>query len=201
MVKLDPKLMKMAISIARGFIKRLPKNVMSADLEQAAMIGLLDGLRRHPHGAGAGWEWYLRRRISGEVIDELRRQDWSKRRRSGRPVPKMVHLEDLPSRDGWEDHMPGDYDSPEDSAIMRLDAAKAWATPLGARDARIMHASFGSGRKHMTIAADEGVSEARVSQRVTRSLSGMRCHLTGEVAPLTVPRATAQALWKRQIER
>lgn len=199
MTKLDPKLAKMAISLARAFIKRLPRNVQTADLEQAALIGLLDALRRNPDGTGPGYEWYLRCRIRGEIIDELRRQDWAGRRRSGKPVPKMVHLDDM--RDEWEDYMPGNFESPEEVAIMRLDAAKAWATPIGKRAERIMQASFCRGRKHLNIAADEGVSEARVSQLVTRSLLGMRSHLTGDDPAESVPKSTAIALWKRQVER
>lgn len=193
---LDPKLVKMALDTARAFARRLPRSIMLGDLEQAAVIGLLDGLRRSPDGEGAAWEWYLRRRIRGEIIDELRRQDWLGRRRRGRVAPHMVHLEDMAG--AWQDYMPAAGVSAEEAAITRLDAAKAWRTPLGARDARMMRASFERNRRQKDIAAGERVSEARVSQCVSRSLAGMRCHLTGEDPPLRVPTVTAIALWKRQ---
>jgi len=197
-VMLDPDLFKMALDVARGFHRRLPRNIQLADLEQAAVIGLLDGLRRSPDGTGPAWEWYLRCRIRGEIIDELRRQDWLGRRRAGRVAPRMLHLEDLgPS---WEDIMPGNDVSAEETAITRLDAAKAWAAPLGARDTRIMRACFERNRRQKDVGVDERVSEARVSQCVSRSLDGMRCHLTGDEPPLRVPTATALALWKRQVE-
>lgn len=175
MLKLDPRLMKMALTLARRFHRHLPHNIVSADVEQAALIGLLDGLRRHPDGAGPGWEWYLRRRIRGEMIDELRRQDWGGRRGRGRERPRMAHLEDV--RQDWEDHLPGAGESPEDVAITRLDAAKAWGAPLGVRGDRIMRATFEREHRQKDVGAAEGVSEARVSQLVSRALVGMRRHL------------------------
>jgi RNA polymerase sigma factor (sigma-70 family) len=196
---LDPDLVKMALDTARGFSRRLPRSIQLADLEQAAVIGLLDGLRRSPDGTGPAWEWYLRCRIRGEIIDELRRQDWAGRRRSGRVVPRMQHLEDLGP--GWEDFMPGNDVSAEETAINRLDAAKAWSAPLAARDIRIMRGCFQRNLRQKDVGAVERVSEARISQRVARSLDGMRCHLTGDDPPLRVPTATAVALWKRQVER
>lgn len=197
LTQLDSRLMNMALAVARRFHQHLPRSVVLGDLEQAALIGLLDGLRRDPDGSGAAWEWYLRQRIRGEIIDELRRQDWGGRRR-GRAMPRTVHLDDVNAR--WEDLMEGKGESPEAIAITRLDAAKAWATPLGARDARIMRACYQTERRQKDVGVAEGVSEARVSQRVTRSLAGMRSHLTGEPAPSVVPAATRLALWKRQVE-
>lgn len=193
---LDPKLMKMARDVAHAFLKRLPRSVLAGDVEQAAFIGLLDALRRSPGGEGPAWEWYLRRRIRGEIIDELRRLDFGGRRRPGRVAPRIGYLEDMAG--AWQDYMPADGVSAEDAAINRLDAAKAWRAPIGARDARMMRASFERNRRHKEIGADEHVSEARVSQCVSRSLAGMRYHLTGEAPPLRVPTATALALWKRQ---
>mgnify|MGYP001611454555 CR=1 FL=1 len=192
---LDPKLTKMALDVAHGFRRRLPRSILVGDLEQAALIGLLDGLRRSPDGEGPAWEWYLRCRIRGEIIDELRRQDWLGRRRRGRVVPRMLHLEDLT---GWEELFPAAGASAEDEAINRLDAAKAWTAPIGVRDTRIMRARFERNARQKDVGADEGVSEARISQRVAVALAGMRCHLTGEDPPLEVPTATVLALWKRQ---
>lgn len=180
MLKLDPRLMKMALVMARQFHRRLPRNVVLGDIEQAAVIGLLDGMRRHPDGAGDGWEWYLRCRIRGEILDELRRQDWSCRRRGGRAAMQMRHLEDV--REHWEDYLPSEGPSPEEAAIIRLDAAKALRAPLGERHDRILRATFERGRRQKDIGQDEGVSEARISQLVDQALGGMRRYL-GEAAP------------------
>lgn len=179
-MKLDPRLMKMALDVARRFHRHLPRSIVVSDLEQAAVIGLLDGLRRHPDGSGPSWEWYLRRRIRGEIIDELRRQDWCGRRRGGRAAHRMVHLEDV--RQHWEDRIAGAGESVEDVAITRVDAAKAWSAPVGVRGGRILRATFERGRLQKEIGNEEGVSEARISQLVEVALLGMRRHL-GAVTP------------------
>lgn len=187
----------MALRVARAIMRRMPRNVLREDLEQAALLGLVDAMTKHPEGGqGPGFDWYLQTRVRGSVIDELRRQDWSARRRGGRAPTTVVHMEDVmdggtPMQFATED------ESPEDVAIRRLDAAKAWCTPLGARDVRIMRSAFERGELQRDIGEAEGVSEARISQRVTRSLIGMRCHLTGEEPPLVVPVQTRHALWRR----
>ena len=74
MTTLEPRLQSMAITIARAFVRKLPCNVQREDIEQAALIGLMKGLRKHPTPTGdaEGWEGYLRQRIRGAIIDELR---------------------------------------------------------------------------------------------------------------------------------
>lgn len=183
----------MALKIARAIMRRMPCNVLREDLEQAALLGLVDALTKHPDGQGPGFEWYIAARVRGSVLDELRAQDWSGRRRGGVARATVIHMEDV--MDGASPaQFAIDQESPEDVAIRQLDAAKAWAAPLGARDARIMRAHFERGVKQRDIGDMEGVSEARISQRVTRSLVGMRCHLTGEEPPLVVPVQTRHAL-------
>lgn len=175
MVTLDPRLKDMAISIARAFRRRLPPNVLVEDLEQAALIGLLDGLSRHPQGGGEAYEWYLRRRISGSILDELRAQDWSPRRRK-RTLPPIVHLEDLPL---WADIMAGASVDAEEEAILRLDAAKAWATPIDKTDHHILVQRYRRGIKQDAVAAALKLSPPRISQREQRGLLQMRRHLEG----------------------
>lgn len=183
----------MALRIARGIVRRMPCNVLREDLEQAALLGLVKALRRHPDGQGAGFEWYLAARIRGAVLDELRAEDWSARRRGGRAPTTVVHMDDV--LDGGNAvQFASDDESPEDVAIRRLDAAKAWRAPLSPRDASIMRASFDHAVKQKDIGHGEGVSEARISQLVTRALRGMRRHLTGE---LVVPPETRHAHGRR----
>jgi RNA polymerase sigma factor (sigma-70 family) len=196
-VKITKAQYGMALKIARAIMRRMPCNVLREDLEQAALLGLVDALTRHPEGGqGPGFEWYLAARVRGSVLDELRRQDWSSRRRGGQARATVVHMEDV-SDGGSPAQFATDDESPEDVAIRQIDAAKAWGAPLSPRDARIMEAAYQRGRKWRDIGVDEGVSEARISQRVSRSLIGMRSHLTGQAPPLVVPGETRHALSRR----
>jgi RNA polymerase sigma factor (sigma-70 family) len=191
MVTLDPRHVEMAKTIALSILRRLPRNVQRQDVEQAGLIGLLDALRRHPDGEGPGYEVYLRCRIRGEIYDELRRQSWGGRRRVGAPVTHVSYLDD--HDDQWQDAFAGQSEDPEQAAITRIDAAKAWRTPQKPRDIRIMRACYEGGRRHLDVGRDEGISEARVSQLVTASLVRMQRHLTGAPAPDTMPRSRRTA--------
>src|SRR5690606_34900002 len=66
--------------IAGGFQRRLPRNVLREDLIAAGMSGLWDAIRRHTDRPTESFEWYVRVRIRGAILDELRAQDWLPRR-------------------------------------------------------------------------------------------------------------------------
>jgi RNA polymerase sigma factor (sigma-70 family) len=200
--ELDPRLVKMALTIARAFVRKLPANVSVGDLEQAALLGALSAVRRHPESSGDGFDWYCRTRIRGEIIDELRRQDWASRRTrqaaaAGQRAPVVVRFDDVDEL--WQERFGGDGESPEDAAITRLDAAKAWATPMTERNRRIMSARFERGRKQSDVGDEEGLSEARISQLETRVLLTMKGRLSGGPAPAELPLAMRQELWHARI--
>jgi len=88
--------------IAGGFQRRLPRHVLREDLVAAGMAGLWDAIRKHGESADEGFEWYVRVRIRGAILDELRCQDWLSRRAraaaeaSGQSIPPhVVHLDDM----------------------------------------------------------------------------------------------------------
>jgi RNA polymerase sigma factor (sigma-70 family) len=169
----------MALQIARTFLRRLPPNVLAEDVEQAALIGLFDGLRRYPDGDGPGFEAYLRMRIRGSIKDELRAQDWvGRRNRSGTAAepPTVLRFDDVSPN--WEDMFGGETEDAETLAIRNLDAAKAWAAPLQERDWRIMRARYQREIKQEHIADALGISPPRVSQREHFALARMRAHLS-----------------------
>ena len=97
--------------IAGGFQRKLPRNVLREDLVAAGMSGLWDAIRRHGDTAGETFEWYVRVRVRGAILDELRAQDWLPRRaraaaanasvESGEyvPPPAVVRLDDVSE---WE---------------------------------------------------------------------------------------------------
>ncbi len=66
--------------IVGGFQRKLPRNVLREDLLAAGMIGLWDAIQRHGADADDGFEWYVRVRVRGAILDELRAQDWPPRR-------------------------------------------------------------------------------------------------------------------------
>src|SRR6185436_1078759 len=66
--------------IAGGFQRKLPRNVLRDDLIAAGMSGLWDAVRKHGHEQTENFDWYVRVRIRGAILDELRAQDWLPRR-------------------------------------------------------------------------------------------------------------------------
>ena len=173
----------MALSIARAFKQRMPANVQLDDLEQSALVGLIDGMRRDPEGVGPIHDHYLRIRIRGSILDGMRAGDWCPRRNRAREGKVanvcMVHLEDV--NEQWQDVLTGaegaEGAEDEQATIRRLDVSLAWQTPLAARDERMMRAYYERGRLLSDIATDEGISGPRVSQCITRALGVMHKHL------------------------
>jgi RNA polymerase sigma factor (sigma-70 family) len=196
---LDPKHVKIARRMARAFMRRLPSNVQADDLEQAALLGIVDAMRRRPNDSGAAFDWYVCVRIRGEILDELRRQDWaSRRRRHGPAPPTIIRFDDLDER--WEELFEGPSSSPEASAITRCDADKAWETPLPPRMRAVMTERFQRGRRQEDVANDAGVSAPRICQLERRALGAMRMKLTGQSEPAVLPLAERRAIWQARFE-
>lgn len=177
-----------AIKIARGFVRKLPRNVDREDLEQAALIGLFKGLRTlSDHGQAISDPksgWYLRVRIRGSILDELRAQDWLPRRtraageRTGEHVPVIVRSADVhsPLDYDFEQNIPYDGPSPEDLATEAVDRRRlaALTSSLPPRLARIVQLHYGRGARFLDIAHEQGVSEPRISQLHARAIALLR---------------------------
>src|SRR6187402_414259 len=73
--------MHLVLSIVADFMRRVPRSVQREDLVAAGSVGLLHALRSKKHTCPEMLAAYARIRIRGAVIDELRRHDWSPRRR------------------------------------------------------------------------------------------------------------------------
>jgi RNA polymerase sigma factor for flagellar operon FliA len=67
--------------IVAHFMRRLPRSVQREDLMAAGMLGLFHALRWSAHTCPEMFASYARIRIRGSIVDELRRHDWSPRRR------------------------------------------------------------------------------------------------------------------------
>lgn len=169
-----PEQRAMALKIARGFLKKLPCSVLREDIEQAALIGLHDGLRKH--GAD-GNPFYLRIRIRGSIIDELRAQDWLPRRaRAEWEHPAHVlHFDDV--NEDFEASFPSKSESP-DAALLRKAELESLrdaiaAAPLKPRDRQVI-LLFLRGLTQRQIAETFCTSEPRVSQLWHRALGILR---------------------------
>jgi len=57
------------LQIAGGFQRRLPRNVLRDDLVAAGMGGLWDAIRKHGRERGESFDWYVRVRIRGAILD------------------------------------------------------------------------------------------------------------------------------------
>lgn len=92
--------------IAHHLLGRLPHSVQLDDLVQAGMMGLLEAARHYDETKGASFETYAGIRIRGQMLDEVRRNDWVPRSvyRNARMVSAAVKLvENREGRDA-KDH-------------------------------------------------------------------------------------------------
>jgi RNA polymerase sigma factor for flagellar operon FliA len=71
---------------------RLPGNVDLDDLIQGGTFGLMDAVKKYDPSKGTTFESYARLRITGAIMDEVRKLDWVPRRyrRMAREISKAV---------------------------------------------------------------------------------------------------------------
>lgn len=180
---MDPYLGVVEQVVAR-VLRRLPRNVVREDLVAAGMYGLMDALRRNKGERDDRFEAYVRIRVRGAIIDELRNQDWLARtarahaneqaREAGRSTSStIVGIDDLPEA---QRTLPSFDSSPFDLVARRSERtalAKAVAS-LPTREAQIVDLHYFQGVQFKEIAAQMNVSEARVSQLHSRALGMLR---------------------------
>lgn len=79
--------MHLVHKVVAHFVRRLPSSVQREDLVAAGTLGLFFALRASTHTCDEMFASYARIRIRGAIVDELRRHDWSpRRRRTEKPV-------------------------------------------------------------------------------------------------------------------
>lgn len=168
--------------IASGFQRKLPRNVLRDDLIAAGMSGLWDAILRYGDKANEGFEWYVRVRIRGAILDELRAQDWLPRRvraaaqkADGGP-PSVVRFDDVSE---WEQRRclsTGDMPTSEsevDAKFTQETLAKA-IDQLPARERHIVAEHYFRGVKFKDLGLQLGVSEPRISQLHSRAMAMLR---------------------------
>jgi len=62
--------------IAHHLSMRLPSNIQIDDLIQSGMLGLLEAAKNYSDEKGASFETYAAIRIRGNMLDEVRRENW-----------------------------------------------------------------------------------------------------------------------------
>jgi RNA polymerase sigma factor for flagellar operon FliA len=172
--------------IVGGFQRKLPRNVLREDLLAAGMSGLWDAIRRHADDEdNQGFEWYVRVRVRGAILDELRAQDWLPRRARaaasatdgpGRVAPLVVRIEDISEREQNRWLVACDSTSCEAAidAKNTSDTLARAVQKLPERERHIVSAHYFQGTKFKDLGAELGVSEPRISQLHSRAMTMLR---------------------------
>ena len=67
-----PMVKRVAYRMARNF----PRSVDADDLYQIGMLGLMDAVERYEESRAVSFTAYVRMRVKGAILDEMRKQDW-----------------------------------------------------------------------------------------------------------------------------
>jgi RNA polymerase sigma factor for flagellar operon FliA len=181
--------------IVAHFMRRLPRSVQREDLMAAGMLGLFDALRWSAHTCPEMFASYARIRIRGSIVDELRRHDWSPRRRKeqtpaaesasnvtpigaataeARPRVTVVAFDDLwaGAAAGFAEECP----SPLESMLERREheTLHTAVAALPEREREIVRMRYFQGMPSKAIARVMGLSEARISQLHARAMTHLR---------------------------
>jgi RNA polymerase sigma factor (sigma-70 family) len=174
--------------IAGGFQRKLPRNVLRDDLIAAGMSGLWDAVRKHGHEQTENFDWYVRVRIRGAILDELRAQDWLPRRARAaaaeaaqaagkRPcTPVVLRFDDVSETEQARCLTAGEGSNTEKAVEARL--VKATLTramdQLPERERRIVSMHYFRGVKFKDLGEMLGVSEPRISQLHSRAMTRLK---------------------------
>jgi RNA polymerase sigma factor for flagellar operon FliA len=182
--------------IVGGFQRRLPRNVLRDDLIAAGMSGLWDAIRRQDGQCNDSFEWYVRVRIRGAILDELRAQDWLPRRAraaiseaqqtGGTSIapPLVVRLDDVTE---WEQGraLGSAESSSSESAVHQKFVGEALAKAvdqLPERERHIVSMHYFKGVKFKDLGTQLGVSEPRISQLHSRAMRRLRTLISLQAA-------------------
>jgi RNA polymerase sigma factor FliA len=199
--------MHLVLTIVADFMRRVPRSVQREDLVAAGSMGLLHALRSKRHTCPEMLTAYARIRIRGAIIDELRRHDWSPRRRrtpanraqAGTETPTIIGSNGNPAEVpenadkekigvvviGFDDLPPThalreDGPSPLEQVEVRRSSREVRdaVAKLPPRERNIVTMRYFEDVPSKAIASSMGLSEARVSQLLARATSQLRQLLT-----------------------
>ena len=175
--------------IVGGFQRRLPRSVLRDDLVAAGMCGLWDAIRKHGHSRSERFEWYVRVRIRGAILDELRAQDWLPRRvraaaaraadrdeTSGRTAPAVIRFDEVSELEQAQCLASFDAEG-GDAGIEHRESARALVRAverLPDRERDIIALYYFKGMKFKELGRLFGVSEPRISQLHSRAMTRLK---------------------------
>jgi RNA polymerase sigma factor FliA len=174
--------------IVGGFQRRLPRSVLRDDLIAAGMCGLWDAIRKHGDNRSERFDWYVRVRIRGAILDELRAQDWLPRRvraaenraraagATARTVPAVLRFDDVSELEQAQCLASIDPDG-GDAAIEHRESAQALVRAverLPDRERDIIALYYFKGVKFKELGRMFGVSEPRISQLHSRAMTRLK---------------------------
>ena len=174
--------------IAGGFQRKLPRNVLRDDLIAAGMSGLWDAVRRHGHEQSENFDWYVRVRIRGAILDELRAQDWLPRRARAAATeaaasgntrtvsPSVVRFDEVSETEQARCLIAPDSTNTEkmvETLFIRARLGKA-LEQLPEREQKIVAMHYFRGVKFKDLGEMLGVSEPRISQLHSRAMSRLK---------------------------
>jgi len=171
--------------IACGIQRRLPRHVLRDDLVAAGMSGLWDAIRRQGDQQEGSFEWYVRVRVRGAILDELRAQDWLPRRaraaaaadgKSKSAAPFVVRLDDLGEWDQNRALATAESASSENEVCAKFESERLARAvkELPDRERHIVSMHYYRGVRFKDLGAELGVSEPRVSQLHSRAMRRLR---------------------------
>jgi RNA polymerase sigma factor for flagellar operon FliA len=167
-----------ANNIAGNISKRMPGNIDPQDLRQNACLGLMHAASRYDAAKGIPFGAYARRRIRGEVLDGLRRDDHISRHARAKARAEGADADAGPVPLVYPDALVGDVLAPDEYAVENQceELIQEALEFLPARERLVMLAYYFSGKFMREIGADLGVAELRVSQIHARGLELLRAH-------------------------
>ena len=148
-------------------LARLPPNVLADDLYSAGRVGLWQTLLRTPDRN----MYYLQKRIKGAMLDELRAQDWLKRRaRATMHDAMVVGMADV---NNWGMVEPKTEPQVEAAEARRM-LEQCIARLEDPRDQFVLRAIYLEEAPMKTVAVRMGVTAPRVSQLRDRAVIRLR---------------------------
>ena len=191
--------------IAENLARRLPSHVGAAvldDLSSAGMAALFDVLRRGRLGPQTeGFGFYLRVRLRGAMLDDLRKRDFLPRRTRKRGetttegvTRTVVSLEEL-SVGRERAAVSLVQDNPYDQAEARATRARLLRAVAGLpdRERLIITMHYLEGVRFKEIGSLLGVSEPRISQLHSRAMDALREQFRHDGEPRSGVRIRARA--------